>query len=79
VAYKMNGEQIDYFPFDITKDVEPVYVEMKGWKADMTTMTDESQFPKEFNDYMKFLEKELQVPITIVSVGPDRNQTIVRK
>ena len=79
VAYKMNGEQIDYFPFDITRDVEPVYVEMKGWKADMTTMTDESQFPKEFNDYMKFLEKELQVPITIVSVGPDRNQTIVRK
>ncbi len=78
VAYKMDGEQIDYFPFDITKEVEPVYVEMPGWKTTMTNVKSEKDFPKAFEDYIAFLEKELEVPIKIVSVGPDRNQTIVR-
>ena len=50
VAYKVNGEEIDYFPFDITEGVEPVYVEMPGWKTDMTKMTSEDEFPEEFND-----------------------------
>ena len=78
VAYKVNGEEIDYFPYDINEGIEPVYVEMPGWKTDMTKMTCEDEFPEEFNAYMSFLESELETPIKIVSVGPDREQTIVR-
>ena len=79
VAYKLkNGEVIDYFPFDIDEGIEPVYKELPGWKADLTKMTSESQFPKEFREYIAFLEKELETPIKIISVGPDRAQTIER-
>ncbi|MFR3331267.1 MAG: adenylosuccinate synthase [Odoribacter splanchnicus] len=78
VAYKINGEETDEFPFDICDGVEPVYVEMPGWKTDMTQMTSEDEFPEEFNAYVSFLEEELGVPVKIVSVGPDREQTIIR-
>ena len=78
VAYRVNGEEIDYFPFDIAEGVEPIYVELPGWKADMTQMTSEDEFPEEFNAYLTFLEEQLGVPVKIVSVGPDREQTIVR-
>ena len=78
VAYKMNGEEIDYFPFDISEGVEPVYVELPGWQTDMTKMQSENEFPEEFNAYLSFLEEQLGVPIAIVSVGPDRAQTIER-
>ena len=79
VAYKQNGTEIDYFPYDINEGIEPVYAEMPGWKTDMKKFTSEEQFPKEFNDYVAFLEKELETPIKIISIGPDREQTIVRK
>lgn len=78
VAYKMNGQETEAFPFDICDDVEPVYIEMPGWKTDMTRMTSEDEFPEEFNAYVNFLEEELGVPIKIISVGPDREQTILR-
>lgn len=78
VAYKMNGQETEEFPFDICEDVEPVYVELPGWKTDMTRMTSEDEFPEEFNAYLSFLEEELGVPVKIVSVGPDREQTIIR-
>lgn len=78
VAYKQNGREIDYFPYDINEGIEPVYVEMPGWNVDMTKMTSEDEFPEEFNAYISFLESELEVPVKIVSVGPDRAQTIVR-
>lgn len=78
VAYKINGEETDEFPFDINEGVEPVYVELPGWKTDMTKMQSENEFPEEFNAYLDFLEDYLEVPIKIVSVGPDRAQTIVR-
>ena len=78
-AYRVNGELTDRFPFSIDDDkIEPVYVELPGWKTPMSSMTSESQFPKEFKDYIAFLEKELGTPIAIVSVGPDRTQTIER-
>ncbi|MBR6197209.1 MAG: adenylosuccinate synthase [Bacteroidaceae bacterium] len=78
-AYKLkDGSVIDYFPYEID-DVEPVYVEMPGWKTDLTKMTSEAQFPQAFKDYIAFLEKELETPIAIVSVGPDREQTIERQ
>ena len=78
VAYKINGEETDEFPFDICDGVEPVYVELPGLKTDMTQMTSEDEFPEEFNAYVSFLEEELGVPVKIVSVGPDREQTIIR-
>lgn len=78
VAYKIGGEETDEFPFDICEEVEPVYVELPGWKTDMTGMTSEDEFPEEFNAYLAFLEEELGVPVKIVSVGPDREQTILR-
>ena len=78
VAYKQKGKQIDYFPYNIEEDIEPVYQEMKGWKTDMTKFTSEDQFPQEFKDYVKFLEQQLETPITIISIGPDREQTIIR-
>ncbi len=78
-AYKYKGERIEHFPYNIeAENVEPVYTEMKGWKADLTKMTKESELPQEMLDYIHFLEKELEVPIKIVSVGPDRKQTILR-
>ncbi len=76
--YKMNGEIVTDFPYSIQDDVEPIYEEIKGWKTDMTKIKAETEFPKEFSDYIAFLEKELATPITIVSVGPDREQTIIR-
>ena len=78
MTYKVNGEQIDHFPFDISEGVEPVYVELPGWKTQMSKMQSEDEFPEEFNNYLSFLEEELGVPVKIVSVGPDREQTIVR-
>lgn len=78
-AYKIDDKIITDFPFEVPDNLEPVYTEMPGWKTDMTKMQKEDEFPKEFNDYVKFLEKELNIPISIVSVGPDRDQTIVRK
>ncbi len=78
VAYKQNGKVIDYFSYDIEYGIEPVYQEFKGWKTDMTKITNEIQFPKAFTDYIAFLERQLETPITIVSIGPDREQTIIR-
>ena len=78
-SYKVNGVETRDFPYNIEEGIEPVYVELPGWKTDMTKFTSEDQFPKAFSDYVAFLEKELETPITIISIGPDREQTIVRK
>lgn len=77
-AYEIDEKKVTEFPFDISEDVKPIYEELKGWKTDMTKMQSEAEFPAEFKAYLTFLEKELQVPIKIVSVGPDRAQTIMR-
>ena len=78
-AYEIGGEVVRDFPYTVIDDLKPIYTEIKGWKTDMTKFIDEAQFPKEFNDYIAYLEEKLGVPITIVSVGPDREQTIIRK
>lgn len=78
VAYEYNGEEISDFPYEINDEVRPVYVELEGWKTDMTKMQSEDEFPEEFNGYLSFLEEALNVKIHIVSVGPDRAQTIIR-
>ena len=77
-AYEINGQVTRDFPFSIDQDIKPVYTELKGWNTDMTGITSEEQFPEEFKAYISFLEEKLEVPITIVSVGPDRRQTIIR-
>lgn len=78
VAYKVDGVETEEFPYSIESGVEPVYAELPGWQTDMTSMRSEDEFPEEFNAYLSFLEEELGVPIKIVSVGPDREQTIIR-
>ena len=79
VAYELpNGETTNELPYDIS-EVKPIYKELKGWNTDMTQFTNEAQFPKEFSDYVKFLEEFLETRIGVISIGPDREQTIIRK
>ncbi len=79
VAYRLkDGTETADFPYEID-DVEPIYKELPGWKTDMTQFTSEEQFPEAFSQYVKFLEDFLETPITIISIGPDRAQTIIRK
>ena len=78
VSYTVDGIETEDLPFDISETIKPNYIDIPGWKADMTSMRSENEFPEEFNNYITFLEEELGVPISIVSVGPDRSQTIIR-
>lgn len=79
VAYRLpDGTTTDELPYEID-NVEPVYKELKGWHTDMTRFTSEDEFPQEFADYIRFLEDFLETRIGIISIGPDRSQTIVRK
>jgi adenylosuccinate synthase len=78
-AYKIDGKITDKLPYDIVnKIIEPVYVDLKGWNRDLTTSTSSDEMPVELNDYIAFIERETGVPISIVSVGPDRTQTLLR-
>lgn len=75
--YIINGERMDYFPFDINDvEVTPVYEELKAWNTDLTKLTSFADAPKELKDYVKYLEQKLEVPVTVISVGPDRTQTL---
>jgi adenylosuccinate synthase len=78
-SYNYKGTVIEHLPYNIeAENVTPIYTDFKGWNEDLTEMTEASKMPKALNDYIAFLEKKLEIPITIVSVGPDRKQTIVR-
>jgi adenylosuccinate synthase len=78
-AYQTSEGLQDYLPYDISdKDIQPVYETLDGWEEDLTQMTDVTQFPKNFLHYIEYLEEALETPIKIVSVGPDRAQTIYR-
>ena len=79
VAYKVNGVETDHFPFDTQAKIEPVYKEFKGWKRDLSGIRSENEFPKEFREYIEFMEQHVGVPIRIISVGPDREATIERQ
>ncbi len=74
--YKLNGELIDRMPFE-ADEVEPVYEAIKGWNQSLEQVTSPDKFPAAFADYIGFVEAHTQTPVTIVSVGPDRRQTIV--
>ena len=77
-AYNVNGTVTRDMPYRLDDNVTPVYDELPGWRTPMSGMTSESEFPQQFSDYVRYLEQKLGVPITIVSVGPDRAQTIIR-
>ncbi|MCW8311970.1 adenylosuccinate synthase [Sphingobacterium thalpophilum] len=75
--YKYNGEVIDYMPYEIiTHQAEPILEEIDGWKQDLTGITSADEIPEALQNYISYLEKALEVPITILSVGPDRKQTL---
>lgn len=76
-AYEKDGVQTTDMPYD-TEGWKAVYEDLPGWKTDLTQMTSEQQFPLQLRDYISYIEKETATPITIVSVGPDRAQTIMR-
>lgn len=76
-AYEKDGVQTTDMPYD-TEGWKAVYEDLPGWKTDLTQMTSEQQFPQQLRDYISYIEKETATPITIVSVGPDRAQTIMR-
>lgn len=75
--YNYKGQKIDHLPYNIEpENVSPIYVAKKGWKADLTGMTSYEELPSELKEYVEFIEKFVEVPIKVISVGPDRTQTI---
>lgn len=78
-GYKYKGEIITHFPYNIEpENLEPIYIGFDGWSEDITNIKDFNNLPEELKEYIEFIEKELETPIKIVSVGPDRKQTILR-
>ena len=79
-AYRYKGEVIEHLPYKLEEDlIEPIFTEVSGWDEDLTKMTSEDEFPESFKSYIDYIEKEVGVPISLISVGPDRAQTIMRK
>jgi adenylosuccinate synthase len=77
--YNLNGKLIDKIPYDISVDgITPIYNEFDGWNIDIENLTSIDDIPEKLMDYVKYIEKEVDVPIKIISVGPDRKQTIIR-
>jgi len=77
--YELNGTKTNQIPFDVVNnELKPVYMSMKGWQADLTKCRSMDELPAEFMAYIHFIEQEVNVPITIISLGPDREQTIIR-
>ncbi|MBA5793975.1 adenylosuccinate synthase [Flavobacterium sp. xlx-214] len=78
-AYTYKGQEIDHLPYNIEEEnVQPVFVEKKGWKQDLTGLTSYDALPAELKEYITFIEEYVGVPIKVVSVGPDRKQTIMK-
>ncbi len=78
--YMIKGEKVETLPFDIIDDeIRPVYESLPGWKKDLTGLSDYANAPQALKDYVTYLERVLEVPITVVSVGPDRKQTLINK
>lgn len=78
--YEYQGQRLDTIPYDISdKSLKPIYKDMKGWVKELTKVTSVDALPEQLNKYIRFIEEEIGVPITLVSVGPDRKQTLIRK
>ncbi|HSH52414.1 MAG TPA: adenylosuccinate synthase [Bacteroidales bacterium] len=74
--YKLKGENIDFLPYEINEPLEPVYKKFKGWKEDISRIQSFANLPKTFKSYLQYIENQIKVPIKIISVGPNRNETI---
>jgi adenylosuccinate synthase len=79
IKYKIDDKETDQLPHDLTHISEPVYKEIDGWEKDISDLTSKDEIPVELTNYIRFIEKEVSVPITIVSIGPDRNQILFRE
>ena len=77
-SYRVNGQDVDQRPYDNNAAIEPVYTELPGWQEDITGIRKYNELPLNLRNYVEFIEKQTGIPITIVSVGPDRNSTIFR-
>ena len=77
-AYKVGGEVVDHLPYELNDEIEPVYTEFKGWKTKISDIRRYEDFPAEFKTYVEFIERETGVLVKIISVGPDRDETIIR-
>ncbi len=78
VAYEIDGVRTENFPYTVEGEIKPIYKEFKGWKCDICNVRNYEDFPAEFKKYVEFIENQTGVPIKIISVGPDRDETIVR-
>jgi adenylosuccinate synthase len=78
-SYKINGTETMEIPFDNDAGIEPVYLEMEGWKEEISDIREYKNLPPSLRKYIEFIENETKVPVTMVSVGPDRDETILRK
>ena len=77
-AYNVNGTTTEEFPFSIEEGVEPVYTDFEGWQCDLRKCRTYEEFPAAFKAYVDFIEKETGVPVKVISVGPDRDETVIR-
>jgi adenylosuccinate synthase len=77
-SYKIDGKLTDHLPYDVNMPIEPVFKEFKGWKKDISKATTMADLPPQLVEYIKFIETEVDVPFTMISVGPDRTQTIIK-
>lgn len=77
-SYIVDGVETDHVPYDTHAEVTPVYTEFKGWKKKLSNIRKEEELPAEFREYVKFIEDYTGVPVRIISVGPDREETIIR-
>ena len=78
MATRIGGRTTSEFPYEITGDLRPVYTEFEGWKCDLRRYGSYEEFPEAFKRYVEFIERQTGVPVKIISVGPDRGETIVR-
>ncbi len=78
VAYEIDGERVEHFPYTVEGEITPIYQEFKGWNCDICNVRTYDEFPVEFKEYVEFIESATGVPIKIISVGPDREETIIR-
>ena len=81
VAYEINGTEIKDFPREqsVLYDGKPIYKTMNGWDEDISNITSFEDLPNEAKEYIKFIEDFINVPIKFISVGPERNQNIIRE
>ena len=76
--YVLNGQEIEYLPYEINEPIEPVYKDFKGWKEDISKIKSFNELPQEFKDYLRYIELEVGVPVKVISLGPNRDETIIR-